>query len=85
MNEYQGGRFPLYHFDLYRLEGEDDLQSIGCEEYFFSNGVCLIEWAERVPENFFPQKNSQKNIYRVKINFNENENCREICVENFSD
>ena len=47
MNEYIGGRFPLYHFDLYRLEGgETDLESIGYEEYFYGEGVCLVEWAE---------------------------------------
>ena len=47
MNEYVGGRLPLYHFDLYRLEGgEDDLQDIGYEDYFYGNGVALVEWAE---------------------------------------
>ncbi|MCL1786882.1 MAG: tRNA (adenosine(37)-N6)-threonylcarbamoyltransferase complex ATPase subunit type 1 TsaE [Defluviitaleaceae bacterium] len=47
MNEYVGGRFPIYHFDLYRLEGgEEDLESIGYEDYFYGNGVALVEWAE---------------------------------------
>lgn len=47
VNEYTGGRLPLYHFDLYRLEGgEDDLESIGYEDYFFGKGVSLVEWAE---------------------------------------
>ena len=47
MNEYIGGRLPLYHFDLYRLEGgEADMEGIGYEHYFFGNGVSLVEWAE---------------------------------------
>lgn len=42
------GRLPMYHFDLYRVAGPDDLLSLGCEEFFFSDGVCVIEWAERL-------------------------------------
>lgn len=42
------GRFPLYHFDLYRLEGEDDILSLGFEEYIKGNGACVVEWAERL-------------------------------------
>lgn len=79
VNEYIGGRLPVYHFDLYRLES-NDLQDIGCEEYFFSDGVCLIEWAERA-ENIFP-----KNTTWIKINLTENEpDTREITIENFGD
>lgn len=57
MNEYTDteARLPLYHFDLYRLENDTDLESIGYEDYFFGLGVCLVEWAERakdfIPEN----------------------------------
>ena len=47
MNEYIGGRLPMYHFDLYRLEGgAEDLEGIGYEDYFYDKGVSLIEWAE---------------------------------------
>lgn len=47
VNEYIGGRLPMYHFDLYRLEnGKADLDSTGYEDYFFGEGVCLVEWAE---------------------------------------
>ena len=49
MNTYEGGRLNLYHFDLYRLENETDLESIGYEEYFYSDGCCLVEWPERMP------------------------------------
>ena len=56
MNEYIGGRLPLYHFDLYRLEGGvGDLEDIGYEDYFYGKGVTLVEWAElagdAIPEN----------------------------------
>ena len=47
MNEYIGGRLPIYHFDLYRLEGgEQDMEGIGYEDYFYGNGVAIVEWAE---------------------------------------
>jgi tRNA threonylcarbamoyladenosine biosynthesis protein TsaE len=46
INEYQG-RIPVYHLDCYRLNGVEDLFGLGYEEYFFGDGVCLIEWAEK--------------------------------------
>lgn len=39
---------PLYHFDMYRIEDEDELEMIGYEDYFFGEGVCLVEWANNV-------------------------------------
>jgi tRNA threonylcarbamoyladenosine biosynthesis protein TsaE len=47
MNEYHG-RIPLYHFDLYRLTGDDDVRDLGFEEYFNGRGVCVVEWADRL-------------------------------------
>ncbi|MCD8158999.1 MAG: tRNA (adenosine(37)-N6)-threonylcarbamoyltransferase complex ATPase subunit type 1 TsaE [Clostridiales bacterium] len=44
VNEYEG-RLSLYHFDVYRLQDEDELYDIGADEYFFGDGVCIIEWA----------------------------------------
>ena len=41
---------PLYHFDMYRIEDPDELEMIGYEDYFFGEGVCLVEWANNVPE-----------------------------------
>jgi tRNA threonylcarbamoyladenosine biosynthesis protein TsaE len=49
VNEYQG-RVPLYHLDLYRLKGPDELESIGFDEYIESDGVTVIEWAERAAD-----------------------------------
>lgn len=48
------GRLPLYHFDLYRLEGAGDLEGIGYEEYFFGKGVTVVEWAERAGDIYPP-------------------------------
>ena len=47
LNIYQG-RIPLYHFDLYRLQGVEEVEELGFEEYFSGNGACVVEWAERM-------------------------------------
>lgn len=47
MNAYEG-RIPLYHFDLYRLAGDADVAELGFAEYFHGEGVCVVEWAERL-------------------------------------
>ena len=49
VNEYEG-RLPLYHFDVYRISCEEDMEDTGYEEYFYGEGVCLVEWAELVKE-----------------------------------
>lgn len=49
LNIYQG-RLPLYHFDLYRLHGPEDVAELGFEEYFYGGGACVVEWAERLGE-----------------------------------
>ncbi len=49
VNVYEG-EIPLYHFDLYRLEGADDLWSIGFDDYLDGSGICLVEWSERTGE-----------------------------------
>lgn len=47
---YDTGRLPLYHFDVYRIAGIEEMDDIGYEDYFFGSGVCLIEWAGLVKE-----------------------------------
>ncbi len=47
IHEYQG-RLPVYHFDTYRLGGPDEFEALGAADYFDADGVCLIEWADRV-------------------------------------
>lgn len=48
VNEYLGGRLPLFHFDMYRLTCADDLFDIGWEDYLARGGVCAVEWSENV-------------------------------------
>ncbi len=48
IRQYLGGRMPVYHFDLYRLGSCDDIAGLGYEEYLYGQGVCLIEWADRM-------------------------------------
>ena len=50
VKEYRSGRLPLYHFDVYRLSGSQELNDIGAEDYFFGDGVCIIEWADIVSD-----------------------------------
>ncbi len=73
IQEYQEGRLPLYHFDVYRLGSEEEMEEIGYEEYFYGDGVCLVEWGDLFPD-LFPndtiyvkiEKNLEKGFdYRV--------------------
>lgn len=50
MRMYTDGRLPVYHFDLYRLDGADELAEIGFDDYAGAGGVCIAEWADRIPE-----------------------------------
>ena len=50
VNEYLGGRIPLFHFDMYRLRSSDDLFDIGWEDYLDRGGVCAVEWSENVAD-----------------------------------
>ena len=50
VNEYLGGRIPLFHFDMYRLRSSDDLWDIGWEDYLDRGGICAVEWSENVEE-----------------------------------
>ena len=49
VNEYRKGSLPVFHFDMYRIEDEDDLYSIGFEDYLEKEGICLVEWSENIP------------------------------------
>jgi len=50
IHEYSGGRLPIYHFDFFRIEDRQSAERLGLDEYFFGDGVCLIEWADKFPE-----------------------------------
>lgn len=68
------GKLPLYHFDLYRLSDISEFDEIGYEEYFFSDGVCLVEWG-----NLFPEIFPEQTIYiTIKKNIEKGFDYREI-------
>ena len=50
VHEYQGGRLPIYHFDFFRLENQESAERLGLKDYFFGDGVSVVEWADRFPE-----------------------------------
>ena len=50
VNEYEGGRLPLFHFDMYRLASSEELFDIGWEDYLDRGGVCAVEWSENVAD-----------------------------------
>lgn len=54
VKEYRSGRLPLFHFDVYRIGDEDEMYELGYEEYFFGDGVCVIEWADLI-EDLIPE------------------------------
>ena len=73
VNEYIGGRLPLFHFDMYRLSSADDLFDIGWEDYLQRGGVCAVEWSENVQE-------ALENALTVRIEKCSDET-REITIE----
>ena len=61
VKEYDTGRLPLYHFDVYRVGDVDEMYEIGCEEYFYGEGVCVVEWADLI-EEIMPEETLWINI-----------------------
>lgn len=55
VNEYEGSRLPLFHFDMYRLGSAEDLFDIGWEDYLDRGGVCAVEWSEMVSDALPPE------------------------------
>ena len=75
VNEYQGGRLPLFHFDMYRLGSSEELYEIGWEDYLSRGGVCAVEWSEIVADAL------EADCIRVDIRQGETENQRKITIE----
>ena len=76
VNEYEGGRLPLFHFDMYRLEGADALFDIGWEDYLDRGGVCAVEWSELTEEALPPET-----VFVTIARSPEGENARVITIE----
>jgi tRNA threonylcarbamoyladenosine biosynthesis protein TsaE len=75
LNTYQAPHFKIFHFDLYRIKNSDEFIEKGFEEYLTSEGICCVEWSERI-EPLLPEN-------AIKINFHHlDENKREIKIAN---
>ncbi len=74
VNEYISGKLPLFHFDLYRLSGPDDLFDIGWEDYLERGGICAVEWSERA-------QSLLSDALRVTIRMGDSPERREINIE----
>jgi tRNA threonylcarbamoyladenosine biosynthesis protein TsaE len=58
---YEEGRLPFYHFDVYRIGDIEEMEEIGYDDYFFGEGICLIEWAELIGD-ILPEKRIEVTI-----------------------
>lgn len=77
IQEYDGEGMPLYHFDVYRIGDSEEMFEIGYEDYFFGEGVCLIEWASKI-EDFIPKE--AKHII-IEKDFAKSAEYRKITIE----
>ncbi len=75
VNEYEGGRLPLVHFDMYRLGGADELYDIGWEDYLGRGGVCAVEWSENVNQAL------EENTIHIDIRRGEHDCQRRITIQ----
>lgn len=76
VNEYEGGRMPLFHFDMYRLKDAGDLFDIGWEDYLDRGGLCAVEWSERVTEAL-----PEETVFITIARRPESEDWRSVTVE----
>jgi tRNA threonylcarbamoyladenosine biosynthesis protein TsaE len=75
VNEYKGEKIPFYHFDVYRIEDDDELYAMGFDDYV-QKGICVVEWSENIPDSI-PSDAYKVTIERVI----DNENARKITIE----
>lgn len=77
VHEYKEGRLSLYHFDVYRISDVSEMDEIGYEEYFYSDGVCLVEWGKLISD-ILPQDT----IYiSIEKNFDKGYDYRKIMID----
>ena len=75
VNEYKGKNISLYHFDMYRISGEDDLESTGFYDYPFEDNIVAVEWSDNIAD-FLPENTIYITISRI------DDDTREIIIEN---
>lgn len=74
VNEYEGGRLPLFHFDMYRLGSSEELYDIGWEDYLSRGGVCAVEWSEIVEDAL------ESDVIRIDIRRGQTDTQRQITI-----
>jgi tRNA threonylcarbamoyladenosine biosynthesis protein TsaE len=74
IKEYESGRMPLYHFDVYRVGGAEEMYALGFEEYFYGNGLTVVEWADRTEELLPPL------AIVIRLDYGQDENERIVRV-----
>lgn len=80
VQEYRGKDMPFYHFDVYRISDVWEMEEIGYEEYFYGDGVCLIEWADQI-EEILPEN---RIIINIRKNLQKGFDYREIEIINMN-
>lgn len=75
VQEYYGGKLPFFHFDVYRVDAIDELDVIDFNEYFYSDGICVVEWADLI------EKELPDEAIRVFIEYAKEEDSRIIKIE----
>jgi tRNA threonylcarbamoyladenosine biosynthesis protein TsaE len=74
IHEYGDGKLPIYHFDFFRLDDRERLMRLGLDDYFFGEGVCVVEWADRFPDLMpeqaywirFEMPNSERRVIKIE-------------------
>ena len=74
--EYDSGRLPLYHFDVYRVNDSEELFEIGFDDYIHGKGVCLIEWANLLEEGLLPES-----AMNINLKYGKTEDERILTIE----
>ncbi len=82
MNMYNG-KIPVFHFDFYKIQSYEDVSGFGIEEYFYDDGITLIEWAERI-DPYLPEDIIPIVISRLKPEHRKSENDRYISIGNLT-
>ncbi len=83
INEYNG-KIPIYHIDLYRLENSEDITELGLSEYIEGDGICIIEWAERMSD-LLPDTCIKIHITLADTNASHSSEVRELTAQNLED
>jgi tRNA threonylcarbamoyladenosine biosynthesis protein TsaE len=78
IQEYEDGRLPFYHFDVYRIEEIEEMDELGYEDYFYGEGVCLIEWSNLIEEILPPDPV----VITIEKELDKGFDYRKITVEN---